>query len=1191
MKAWKCLNSWNCFVFLVYFALFPASRLGAQCLINVDFGSGGRGAKTGFAATGLETNDFWNALSLYEPKYMPGAPAVYSGRLANLKQADGTGTEASLELTNAPGVWGNATGDSMYDSYVFAPNGSNIVVTISKLEPGRYNFYLYGHADPDSSGEQNSIFRLRSAGTNYGPLTTVGSAGWKASMPWQEGRQYVVFRDVEARADSPVVIEVGPGQNGVAVLNGLQISSRGTGPPRLTETVPTRVASGLTNLVIREIHYDGVLGENEARFTAELQIESFTTNEISAPLFEGDVAVLESSLPAGVRVTRAGDQYRLMVSAPGIYHPKLEVVAKINRQEPWNQVDFQGPSAAIASIRAVAAESNAELQLLGGTALENQKTASQVEGFLDSSRRVSLRWQSKAAEVSRATLIAADTAAAGQITPAVVKWTTTIRYEMLQGSASGLRVALPTGQALTRLQGEQIRDWQTETEKGQSVLSIQFLKPVEKNYELILYTEQPLDSLPASPRLAAPQPLGMEREIGTLTVSASDTVVDIGQASGLRRVNATGDDLATFLFSARPFSLATTVKPVEPILTASDRVTARLEESRLVTMHALDLAVEKAGIYEIDLTPQAGFAVTGVTGDGVSDWKVGDGQLKVSFASRVLGARHLDVQLEQAQKSFPEQFPLLPLRVAGASRETALIGAAAAPGLRVRTAEMAGLREIPAAQLPNHTDELLAFSASQPDWSLALSTERLPARISADVFNLLTVGEGVVGGSATVRYQLVNQGVQEFHLQVPAHWRNLEFTGPNIRAREEKNGLWTIHLQEKAWNGYTLVVTYDYAFDPTNATLDAGGLHVPDAARETGSVAVTTAANIKLQPGPVNEPLRVIDPTELSESDRALVTRPVMLACRYNGHAYQLQLNASRQEEAAVLDAVADRIQLTSVLTDDGEMLTQASFMVKNNGKQFQRFQLPPGADFWGCYVDGQSSKAQKDGSALLVSLPQRADRDEAFAVDIVYTQGADAAQARWIPRGVALQTPTTDLPNTFAEWELYVPRDRHVASFGGSMNVARGTTYGWRDAFGRFGEFYSTAWDEHGGALVFSVTILLLVVLVAMRAGRRGMTVVWEVLGLVLILGILSSMLLPALARAKQKAQRISSVNNLKQIGTAMRIYANDNGNRYPVQLWEQAHNELGNSQKLLIDPDSGEPYIYTGAGKTPDEPTAILA
>jgi hypothetical protein len=67
---------------------------------------------------------------------------------------------------------------------------------------------------------------------------------------------------------------------------------------------------------------------------------------------------------------------------------------------------------------------------------------------------------------------------------------------------------------------------------------------------------------------------------------------------------------------------------------------------------------------------------------------------------------------------------------------------------------------------------------------LTLAGERLAARVVADVFNLVTIGDGLAGGSATVRYGLINQGVQEFKVKLPSYCRNVEFTGPNIRRKE-----------------------------------------------------------------------------------------------------------------------------------------------------------------------------------------------------------------------------------------------------------------------------------------------------------------------------------------------------------------------------------------------------------------------
>ena len=50
------------------------------------------------------------------------------------------------------------------------------------------------------------------------------------------------------------------------------------------------------------------------------------------------------------------------------------------------------------------------------------------------------------------------------------------------------------------------------------------------------------------------------------------------------------------------------------------------------------------------------------------------------------------------------------------------------------------------------------------------------------------------------------------------------------------------------------------------------------------------------------------------------------------------------------------------------------------------------------------------------------------------------------------------------------------------------------------------------------------------------------------LMIPFFAAMLLPALAAAKQKAQSVYCVNNVKQLSVALRIYAGDNQNHYPA-------------------------------------------
>ena len=512
-----------------------------------------------------------------------------------------------------------------------------------------------------------------------------------------------------------------------------------------------------------------------------------------------------------------------------------------------------------------------------------------------------------------------------------------------------------------------------------------------------------------------------------------------GQFSGLTVRRA-------FRYSDPQAIVSLKASAVEPDVRVETQDTLSLGEDRTVLASTADVNITRAGIFKLSFVMPAGFDVEAISGAALSHWtelKTNAGRvITLNLTGKTDGQQQFIISLSGpgVKTAANWSVPQIVLREAGKQRGTLLV--VPEQGMRLQAVTRDGVTQLDPQKSGIRQPGVLAFSVRQTPWNLVLDIEQVDPWIQVTSLQHATVNEAQVKVAANLQYQIENTGLKSFRVFIPTNAEGVTFRGDELADflavdGTVTNGLqaWDIKLHRRVIGQYLLQVNYQVPVGGGSGETVLRGVLAADVNLQRGFVTVQSAG--RLEVGVDNLPAS-LQPTEWQAIPRALQkdlsTASANFAYRLVEPDFQLPLKLQRHDAAKLLPARVNDITFTSVISDAGEMLTQAHLDILPGDKRLLYLTLPPGAKFWFAFVNQNGVWPWREDDKILIPLEQQSRGDQPEPVEIYFS--SDVGKPGGSALDLNLLAPKFDLPLENLTWRVFLNDKWQVKKWAGALQL-----------------------------------------------------------------------------------------------------------------------------------------------------------
>ncbi len=857
-------------------------------------------------------------------------------------------------------------------------------------------------------------------------------------------------------------------------------------------------------VVLRDFDMHGALSSSQAAFTLSATARVRNPRGGRLELLSGEVALTQVAPQEGWHLRLDGSRYVFECDRAGDFKIDLAFNAAVRERDGWQATDFKVAPSAVQPLQLTGLGEDTQFNFPG--AARPVRSGEGFASYLPSDGEVRLAWKEARPEAEGRLFFAVEALSQVSVGPGLMRQVSWLDCKVMQGELNRMVFDLSGEGQVTRVVGTQVLAWKVEPSSAGNGrrLEVQLNQPQKGTFQLEIQLQTALEAFPqtvAAPRL---QPEGATRFGGYVRVVNDGAVrLEVVEAQGLSQISpdqfpvneatkasfaAAGTQQFAYRFSGAAFGLRIRADNILPELGVSQLLVYRLGETELAIEAEIELEIREAPLRELLLRIPKDYAIARLTASGLSDYFVSDtaqsnqSQLRLVYGTPVEGRQLVQLRLERNRPIEGGTWSLPHIGIDKVKSVRGHVGVVAEAGYRLTPVSTAGLADVATAFFPRKLEGLqAAFRLRDAIWQATLGVERLPQSIQADGFHLFSIGEGIAYGSSVINYVISGAPVSMFTIELSPEYYNVEFTGKDVRNWQKTGTGYQVQLHTPVAGAYTLLATYERPFRAQGETLTFTGARPQDAQSEQGHTLVISSYQFQVRPENVSTNLLRLEPGEVPAEYRLFFDAPILAAYHYAGRPFTLDLALHPLTQGETVGQVVDRARLTTRISKEGQVLTDARYYIKNKGSPNLELAVPESMRLWSVTVNGTTAVPVITTNRVnLIPLPQHGDPNAVQVLDLKLASRSPN------PRYLELQAPILGAPVLLAEWKLQPELGRRLTYRGGSLTPSVAA----EDSSG-FGQMIRLIGGQLGSGigakLGISMILILLAVVLWRWAGKEG--------------------------------------------------------------------------------------------------------